>query len=91
MEIDPEQLWMPGKHPLTVKTRNLWCYWAVRKLSYSATDLSKIIVISQPSVSISVRRVEKLTKTQQSELVESYHLIGVCKHFNILVIKRRTK
>ncbi len=29
--IDPEQVWTPGKHPITVKARSLWCYWAVRK------------------------------------------------------------
>jgi hypothetical protein len=38
--IDPEQMWMPGKHPITFKARSLLCYWAVRKLGFSATELS---------------------------------------------------
>jgi hypothetical protein len=25
--IDAEQVWAPGKHPLTVKARSLFCYW----------------------------------------------------------------
>jgi len=69
--IDPEQVWRPGKHPLTVKARSLLCYWAVRKLGFSATELSKKLGVSQPSVSISVKRGERIAKAEQFELVES--------------------
>ena len=68
--IEPEQVWSLGKHPLTVKARSLLCYWAVRKLGFSATELSKKLGVSQPSVSISVKRGEKIAKTGQLELVE---------------------
>ena len=71
---------MPGKHPLTVKARSLLCYWAVRKLGFSATELSKKLGVSQPSVSISVKRGEKIAKAEQLELVEgleSYNFMGV--------------
>ena len=68
--IDPGQVWRCGKHPLTVKARSLLCYWAVRKLCYSATELSNKLGVSQPSVSISVRRGEKIAKAEQLELVE---------------------
>jgi hypothetical protein len=68
--INPEQVWKAGKHPLTVKARSLLCYWAVRKLGFSATELSKKLGVSQPSVSISVARGEKIAKTGQLELVE---------------------
>jgi hypothetical protein len=67
--IDPEQVWMPGKHPITVKARSLLCYWAVRKLGFSATELSKKLGISQPSVSISVKRGERIAKAEQLEIV----------------------
>jgi chromosomal replication initiation ATPase DnaA len=69
--IDPEQVWTYGKHRLTVKARSLLCYWAVRKLGYSATELSKKLGVSQPSVSISVKRGEKIAKAEQLELVEN--------------------
>jgi putative transposase len=67
--INPEQVWAQGKHPLTVKARSLLCYWAVRKLGFSATELSKKLGVSQPSVSISVKRGEKIAKAGQLELV----------------------
>ncbi len=62
--INPEQVWAPGKHRLTVKARSLLCYFAVRKLGFSATELSKKFGISQPAVSISVKRGEKIAKTE---------------------------
>ena len=66
--IEPEQVWAAGKHPLTVKARSLLCYWAVRKLGISATELSKKLGISQPSVSISVKRGESIVKVMKIEL-----------------------
>ncbi len=67
--IDPEQVWTAGKHPITVKARSLLCYWAVKKLGFSATELSKKLGVSQTSVSISVKRGEKIAKTEQLELI----------------------
>jgi putative transposase len=65
--IDPKQVWAAGKHPITVKARSLMCYWAVRKLGLSATELSKKLGVSQPSVSISVKRGEQIAKVMQLE------------------------
>ncbi len=65
--IEPVQVWASGKHPLTVKARSLLCYWAVRKLGLNATELSKSLG-TQPSVSISVKRGEKIAKAAQLEL-----------------------
>jgi hypothetical protein len=67
--IEPEQVWRPGKQPITVKARSLLCYWAVRKLGFSATELSKKLGISQPSVSISVKRGERIAKAEQIKLM----------------------
>jgi putative transposase len=63
-------VWAPGKHPLTVKACSLLCYWAVRKLGYTGTDLSKKLGVSQPSISISVKRGKKIAKEMQLELEE---------------------
>ena len=68
--IDPEQVWAAGKHPRTVKARSLLCYWAVRKLGMTATELSKKLGVSQPSVSIAVKRGEKIAKDMQLELIK---------------------
>ena len=66
--LEPEQVWESGKHPLTVKASSLLCYWTVRKLGLNATELSKRLGVSQPSVSISVERGEKIAKDEQLEL-----------------------
>jgi REP element-mobilizing transposase RayT len=68
--VQPEQVWAPGKHPMTVKARSLLCYWAVRQLGISATKLSKKLGVSQPSVSISVKRGETIAKAESLNLVE---------------------
>jgi putative transposase len=68
--IGPEQVWAAGKHPITVKARSLMCYWAVRKLGFSANEISKKLGVSQPSVSISVKRGEKIAKNMQLELIK---------------------
>jgi REP element-mobilizing transposase RayT len=68
--IKPEQVWAPGKHPLTVKARSLLCYWAVRELGLTATEVSKRLGVSQPSVSISVKRGEKIAAAQKLKLVK---------------------
>jgi REP element-mobilizing transposase RayT len=68
--IKPAQVWAPGKHPLTVKARSLLCYWAVRELGITATEVSKRLGVSQPSVSISVKRGEKIAATQKLKLVK---------------------
>jgi hypothetical protein len=43
------------------------CYWAVRKLGLSVTELSKKLGVSQPSVNISVMRGEQIAKGMQLE------------------------
>jgi hypothetical protein len=68
--IDPEQVWAPGKQPIIVIARSLLCHWAVRKLGFSATELSKKLGVSQPSVSISVKRGERVAKAEHLELFE---------------------
>jgi len=70
LEMEQAQIWAPGKHPKTVKARSLLCYWAVRQLGFSATELSKRLGISQPSVSISVKRGEAIAKSEHFNLVE---------------------
>ena len=68
--VKPVKVWAAGKHPITVKARSLGCYWAVRKLGLSATELSKKLGISQPSVSISVKRGEQIAKGMQLEFIK---------------------
>jgi chromosomal replication initiation ATPase DnaA len=68
--IDAKQIRAVCKKPLTVEARSLLCYWAVKKLGISATELSKRLGISQPAVSISVTRGAKIADRRQFELEE---------------------
>ncbi len=66
-----EQVWEKGKYPQTVKARSLLCYWAVRELGISATELARQIGISQPAISQSVKRGETIAKENGFELMDS--------------------
>jgi REP element-mobilizing transposase RayT len=66
-----EQVWEKGKYPQTVKARSLLCYWAVRELGISATELARRIGISQPAISQSVKRGEIIARTNGFELMNS--------------------
>jgi len=67
--INPEQVWASGKHPLTVKARSLLCYWAVRELGFTATEVSRRLMVSQPAVSISVKRGEEIAMAEKLKLI----------------------
>ncbi len=58
--IAPEEIFQPGKQPMKVKARSLFCYWAVRELGVTMADLAPKLNISQPAVSLSVRRGEQI-------------------------------
>ena len=61
-EITPDGITSPRKYRQAVKARSVFCSWVVRELGESATDLAKRLRLSQPAVSISVKRGEKLVK-----------------------------
>jgi hypothetical protein len=65
-----EKVWEKGKHPQTVKARSLLCYWLVRELGISATELARRIGISQPAISQSVKRGEAIAKENGLELID---------------------
>ena len=58
--VKPEEIFQPGKQPVKVKARSLLCYWAVRELGVTMADLAPKLNISQPAVSMSARRGERI-------------------------------
>jgi len=64
-----EDLLRPGKYEKVVAGRSLFCYWAVRELGISAAELARRIGISQPAVSYSVQRGEKIAQEKSFELL----------------------
>jgi len=59
-DIKPEQVLATGKYKKTVTARSLLCFWATSELGMSQTELSRRLKISQPAVSLSVKRGEQL-------------------------------
>lgn len=61
-DLKPARLLVPGRYPKVVQARSVLCYWAVRELGMTATDLARQIGMTQPAISISVKRGEKIVK-----------------------------
>jgi putative transposase len=57
-----EQVLTAGRYPEVVRARSLLCYWAVRDLGLTATFVAQRLGLSQPAVSISVKRGEAIAK-----------------------------
>jgi REP element-mobilizing transposase RayT len=66
--IKPEEIYSPGKYKRLIKPRSVFCYWAVRELGETATSLAKKIGLTQPGVSKSVLRGEKIVKDMNLKL-----------------------
>ena len=65
LELAPEQVLARGKFQQTVAARGLLCFWATTELAISQVELGQKLKISQPAVSMAVRRGEQLAKPQQ--------------------------
>jgi len=63
-----------GKYPRLVQARSLLCYWAVRELGMRMSELSRKLKLSQPAVSLSVKRGEKIAKEHQYSLIDDTNL-----------------
>jgi putative transposase len=53
-----------------VKAKSLLCYWAVRELGISQTDLAKRLKLSVPGNRYSVERGENIARENGYDLVE---------------------
>lgn len=61
-DVNTEDLLSPGKYRWIVRARSVFCYWAVRELGETETSLAKRLTLTQPGVSLSVKRGEKIVK-----------------------------
>ena len=68
--LDKEEVYSKGRRKNQVKARDLLCYWAVRKLGVSCTDMAKRLGMSQPGVGYAVSRGEKTAKKHKLQLFE---------------------
>jgi putative transposase len=71
LKIKTEDIWAKGKYQRTVNARSLLCYWSVRELGIPMSNLSIKLGISIPSVSISVRRGQRIAEENEFILLIS--------------------
>jgi len=67
--IDKVDILSAGRQPTRVKARSLLCFWASRELGMSMVNLSKRLKISQPTVSQSASRGEKIARKNDLNLL----------------------
>ena len=68
-DLKTEELYSKGRRKVQVEDRDLLCYWAVRELGISCTDLAKQLGMSQPGVGYAVNRGEKIAKEHKYQLL----------------------
>ena len=68
-KLEVNDIFLKGKQQKRVKPRSLFCYWAVRELGISLTELAGRLGISVPAVGYSVERGEKLAKEYLYQLI----------------------
>ena len=60
----------PGKERQSVRARSLLCFWAVKELGMSLTELAGRLRISVPTVSVAVQRGMKIVDREKPEIAE---------------------
>jgi chromosomal replication initiation ATPase DnaA len=67
--VEKDVIYSKGRRKIQVAARSLLCYWAVRELGLTATELAKRLGMTQPAVSYAVIRGEQIAKER------NYHLV----------------
>ena len=68
-DLKIEEIYSKGRRKVQVEARDLLCYWSVRELGISCTDLAKQLGMSQPGVGYAVNRGEKIAKEHKYQLL----------------------
>ena len=71
IRITPDEIWTGGKQPKRVAARSLLCFWAVRELGRTTTEIGLQLGMSQSAVSRAVQRGEQLARENGWYLAES--------------------
>jgi len=71
LRMEPEEVFRRGKGRKTVQAHGLLCYWATEELGMTQQALAQRLRITQPAISLAVRRGEQLAAQQGWKLVEN--------------------
>ena len=67
--LKPEDILTTGRSRKVAAARSMACFWAVREVGLSQTQLSQTLQISQPAISKAVSRGEKIVKDNAFSLM----------------------
>lgn len=68
--IEKEELLSRGRQKIRSEARSVFCYWAVRELGISGTEMAKRLGMSQPGVAYALRRGERVVKDKRLKMLE---------------------
>ncbi|OEU83214.1 MAG: hypothetical protein BA865_04075 [Desulfobacterales bacterium S5133MH4] len=68
--MDRDEIYSKGRQQKKVKARSLLCFWAVRELWMSLTDLARRLGISIPGVGYAMERGEAIARDKNYQLVD---------------------
>ena len=74
MDVETALIFRPGKERRRVAARSLVCYWAVRELGISLSELSQRFDMSPSGISLSVQRGERLAAQKGYSFSEAVKL-----------------
>jgi len=69
-EMELDEVFSKGRQDQKVKARSLLCYWAVRELGVSLTDLAREFELSVSGVGYAVERGERIACENNYRLIE---------------------
>jgi REP element-mobilizing transposase RayT len=70
MDLPLETVWEKSRRPPVVQARSLLCFWAARELGMSMTEAANRLGLTQPAVSIAVRRGEEIVRQKGYALLD---------------------
>ncbi|MDD5204958.1 MAG: transposase [Desulfobacterales bacterium] len=72
MDISPEEVLQPGRvrGRLRLNARNLLCFWATAEIGMKQSQLAGTFGLTQPAISIAVKKGEDLTREHRYSLEE---------------------
>ena len=68
-DLERDVLYSKGRRKIQVAARSLLCYWAVRELGLTATELARRLGVTQPAVSYAVSRGKRIAKERNYSLI----------------------
>ncbi len=70
MGLERDEVLSPGKYKKVVQARSVVCYWAMREIGISQGVLAQKFAISQPAISMAVKRGEQVVNRNNFSLLD---------------------